>query len=319
MAQTISRQVENALVLLDALDHECWTTSAELGELLGLGRQAITPYIRAWREVGYGIESIKGKGHRLTAPRAEGNLLLTEDELYTLFLSLSRSTSDFPEQVVTRLKRRLLTLLSEKRQVEAKSLKVKNGHEGTFFQDFEILGTLQTSFRNQQVVRLSYQGLKDDQPKTRIVLPVEFVPKRNSWYLVAFDIEKAGERHLRIDRIFSAVALPERCDLPDDFRRASMHPWDFGDDNYEVQLLVRPDLARWLEEEPAHPSQELRQEPDGNFKLSYKIASVGKFVDWLMGLRGFQLLDPEPVKQALQSRAQEIVSAQGTFHVPWEV
>ena len=319
MAQPIATQVENALVLLDALDYESWTTATELGNLLGLKRQAITPYIRAWREVGYGIESVKGKGHRLTSPRAQGNLLLTEDELYALFLSLSRSTSDFPETTVARLKRRLLTLLSEKRQAEAKSLRVDSSQSAAFFQDFQILRTLQTSFQTGQIVRLRYQGLKDDEAKMRTVLPVEFVPKRSSWYLVVFDTEKLGERHLRIDRISSAVSLPETYDLPADFRRASMHPWDFGDDDFEARLLIRPDLARWLDEDPAHPSQELLELEDGNLEARFRVASVGKFVDWLMGLRGFRLLGPEPVQRVLKERAEAIVSGQGTFDVAWEI
>lgn len=319
MAQGISRQVERAQLILDALDHETWTTAKELANLVGVGRQAVTPYIQSLRKLGHPIESARGKGHRLSGPISQGHLLLDQDELYVLFLSLSRSTSDFPENVVDRLKRRLMGLMSTQRQKEAKNLRVGTSAESSFFQDLEILRALQVGIDKKQTVRLTYQGLKDTEPRCRKVFPLEFVPQREWWYLVCWDLENESEKHFRIDRIASAVPLGDEFEYPQNFRRASMHPWDFGSDDTQARILLRPDLARWLIESPAHPSQEIAENDDGSFIATYRVASNGKFLDWLMGLRGFRLLGSEVLLAAMCERARGILEDCGTFETPWEI
>lgn len=319
MAQGISRQIERAQLILDVLHEDEWITSAEIGRLLGVGRQAVTPYMKSLKEIGHDIESVKGKGHRIRGNPACGSLLLSQEELYVLFLSLSRSKADFPADVLSRLQSRLLTLLSEQRQHQAKKLKVSPDAERSYFQDFEILRTVQSSIEKETLLGLEYQGLKDAAPRSRQVVPVEFVPKRDWWYLVAYEVKSSQEKHFRIDRISSAVNLPNKAQLPENFARSSMHPWDFGTNTVEVSLKVRPDLARWLREDPAHHSQRLEPLKDGHWKATYNVATVGKFLDWLMGLRGFALLGPESVRLAMQQRAHEILSDQGTLNTPWEI
>ena len=318
MAQGIARQVERAQLILDALDHESWTTSDELGKLIGVGRQAITPYIQSLRNLGHPIESARGKGHRLAGPR-DGSLLLDQDELYVLFLSLSRSTTDFPESVVSRLKRRIMALMSSRRQQEAKSLKVGSTASSSFFKDLQVLRALQSGIDREQPVRVTYQGIKDPEPRYRKIFPLEFVPKKEWWYLVCWDLESDSEKHFRIDRISSAVPLEEGCDHPTTFQRASMHPWDFGTEKTEARILVRSDLARWLAEAPAHPSQQLVERADDLFEATFTVATPGKFLDWLMGLRGFQLLGPASLIRAMRERAEAIFTDQGTLETPWEV
>jgi predicted DNA-binding transcriptional regulator YafY len=319
LAQRIVRQVERAQLLLDALDIQEWTTSTELGTLLGIGRQAVTPYVESLREMGHPIETVRGKGHRLTARPHEGSLLLTEEELYILFLSLSRSKADFPERVLGSLKKRILNLLSTRRQTQAKALKVSIDSEGPFFQDLAVLQVIQLGLERGSLLRILYQGFRDSEARYRRVLPIEFVPKLASWYLVCWDADKDDERHLRIDRISEAITLPDQIELPPTFHRASMHPWDFGREHLKTVLQVTPDLARWLKENPAHPSQSFAESPDGGLEVSYSISSPGKFIDWLMGLRGFRLMSPDSVVKKLQERAQKLLSDQGTFNTPWEL
>lgn len=319
MAEGISRQIERAQLILDVLQEDEWLTSTEIGRMFGLGRQAVTPYIQSLRDMGHDIESVKGKGHRMRERLSTGRLNLTQEELYALFLSISRSTADFPAEVVSRLKNRLLAMLSKQRKDQAKQLKVTSSAERSYFQDFEILHTVQHALETGCLLRVTYQGIKDAEPRMRKVAPVEFVPKKDCWYLVVYDTEAKGERHFRIDRISSAIALPEKAELPGEFTRGSMHPWDFGGQPVEARLKVRTDLARWLSEDPAHPSQKLEQIDEDFWLATYQVATVGKFIDWLMGLRGFELLEPEPLVQAMKDRAQEILSNQGTLKTPWEV
>lgn len=318
MAEKITRQVERSHLLLDALDDKEWTTSTALGSVLGIGRQAVKTYIDSLKEIGYPIITARGKGHRLEAPLHEGALLLTEEELFTLFLSLSRSAKDFPEPLIARLRRRLLSRLSSSRRKTAKSLKIATESErGPFFQNLEVLKVLNASFEHGNLVRIVYQGSKDPAPRTRTVLPLQFFPRAECWYLAAWDANKQKDRHFRLDRLLSATSLDEQPALTEPSLLSSAHPWDFGSELHRVRVEVTPTLARWLAENPVHPSQRLEAQAARSI-VSFEMRSPAKFVDWLMGLRGFKLLGPDSVLRIMRERATEILETQGTLNTPWE-
>ena len=317
MAESIRNQVVKAHAILDALSTEHWSKAEDLAKLIGVGRQAITPYIKALRDLGHPIESVPGKGTRLSAELYRNPLLLCTEELTALFLALSRASGDFPESVLQRIQKRLLKSLSEQKQQEAQVLVNLPETEQPFFQDFRILEVLQKQLRGDSVVRVLYQGNKDKVARWRRVLPVEFIAKNKWWYLVIWELDDQGERHFRIDRIVDATVLPDKAELPTDFQRASMHPWDFGNKALSVELRLTKGLARWLSETPAHPSQKLQNMETETPTVSFEIACEEKFLDWLLGLRGFELLSPEPLQAKLKERAQILFETLGSLKVPW--
>lgn len=320
MAESVQRQLERAQEILDLLSAEEWVSSTTISQNVGQSAKSAKFYIDRLRKMGHEIVSARGKGHKLEAQYGEGRLLLSEDEMLALFLSLERSSADFPPALLARLKRRLLNLLSKNRQHQARALEsVKDERESSFFENLETVRVVTKARESERLLRLAYKGLKDGESRHRVVQPLALKPKKDAWYLEAWDVAESKEKSFRLDRISDAICLNDKSVIRPEEVRIAHHPWDFGTDIFTARLKVRPDLARWLAENPEHPSQSLERLECGNFLAEYQIRCPGKFLDWLMGLRGFELLGPESLVIGLRERAETLLKTLGTLNVPWEV
>lgn len=320
MAEPVRNQLERAQEILDLLSTEEWVTSDTIAGLVGQSSKSSKRYIAALREMGYEIEAARGKGYRLEGELVEGRLRLSEEETLTLFFSLERGAADFPKDIGERLRRRLETMLSKGRRQQARTPNSdNNGQRAPYFQDFDCLRAISKAQATQRLLRVSYQGLKDTQPRRRTVQPLKTVATPKGWVLEVWDVEEDKEKSFRLDRISDAICLSDPFVARDPQVQIDHHPWDFGQHSLQVELRVRPDLARWLSENPEHPSQTISELEDGEFRAQYSVRCPGKFLDWLIGLRGFELLGPPQLQTALRERAETLWKSLGTLNVPWEV
>lgn len=320
MAESVQTQLERAHEILDLLSAEDWVTSTTISQHVGQSSKSAKFYIDRLRGMGHEIEGAPGKGFRLEARVGDERLLLSDDEMITLFMSLERADRDFPRPVLNRIKRRLIHLLSKNRQRQVKALEQpQDENTRSFFQNLEAVKIISKAREAERLIRISYQGLKDEEARLRVVQPLGIKETTKGWYLEAWEVKGACERSFRLDRLSDVIPLSEKNVIDPGAVKFAHHPWDFGQDPIGVQIKVRPDLARWLEENPEHPSQSLQPLECGNVAVSYEVRCPGKFLDWLLGLRGFELLGPDSLKQRLRERAETLFHTLGTLNVPWEV
>jgi hypothetical protein len=85
-------------------------------------------------------------------------------------------------------------------------------------------------------------------------------------------------------------------------KSALFHKWDIGGtEPVPVTCRVDEDLARWLRENPIHPSQEVK---DGQLTLSVK--DLDALAHWLLSLRGLEVLNPPLLRQKVADKAKDI-------------
>ncbi len=318
MGELLSAQLERALTIRDMLCGETWTTRPQIAAELGVDVKTVGRYIGALKRMGYSIVAARGKGLRLDGELSEGQLILTDEELFALFLSLAKSADKFPHRVVANLRRRLINQLS--RSARKKVERIENVSDATGTEsDGSILRDIFTSLESGRLLRIRYRGLKDRIHITRTIGPLRFASHRDAWVLEAWDVEKGGERNFRLDRIGSSSLLAEKFVAREKSEPSAQHPWDFGSVATTVSLLLQPRLAEWLRENPVHPSQALCDVGDGVVRCTLQVTGREKFIDWVMGLRGFCLEGPPEFQAALVARAQAMATGCGTFDVPWEI
>lgn len=318
MAEEILSQLERAIAIRDMLSGEEWTTRPRIAAELGVDVKTVGRYIKALKRMDYHIVSARGKGLRLEENFCEGQLLLSEEELYALFLSLAKSADQFPQRVVVSLKRRLINQLSQSAREKVEPITSDRGGDGKVG-DLAVLRDIFTALGGKRLLRIAYRGLKDSETQSRRVAPLRFVCVREAWYLEAYDVDKAGERNFRLDRVRGTALLQEKFLTPEKHESFAHHPWDFGNEATTVVLSLKPGLADWLRENPAHPSQILQQVADGTTRCTFTVKGREKFIDWLMSLRGFRLEGPPDYRSALSHRATTISAEFGTFDTAWEV
>lgn len=72
---------------------------------------------------------------------------------------------------------------------------------------YEVLSICSEALINQTSLRFTYQGTNDQEPHPRFVSPQTLSYRDGNWLLTAYDFERRGTRHFRIDRM-TALEVP---------------------------------------------------------------------------------------------------------------
>lgn len=107
-----------------------------------------------------------------------------------------------------------------------------------------------------------------------------------------FDISSEGGYRLGDDEGVGVLGPPE----------TGMHPWDVkAASPVEVEIKVEPGLAKVLEKNPLHPSQQLKGD-----RLKLKVSGPDRIVDWLMSVQAAELVSPRWLRGTVARRAKDL-------------
>ena len=210
MAATTSRTLE-LLSLLQS--HRHWS-ARELADRLGVSERTLRRDVERLRELGYGIESMRGSagGYRLEAGTGLPPLLLTDDEGVAIAVGLrSQATAGIRgaehttlsalakiEQVLPSALRRRIDALASHAAVGS-SGREASGRPAPEI-DTELLGLLALGCRDSERLRFRYTDAAGES-SSRAVEPYRLVPVARRWYLLAWDRQREDWRTFRLDRI----------------------------------------------------------------------------------------------------------------------
>ncbi|WP_173922646.1 YafY family protein [Agromyces sp. Marseille-P2726] len=210
MAATTSRTLE-LLSLLQS--HRHWS-ARELVDRLGVSERTLRRDVERLRELGYGIESMRGSagGYRLEAGTGLPPLLLTDDEGVAIAVGLrSQATAGLRgaehttlsalakiEQVLPAALRRRIDALASHATVAVAGRGASDLPAPVV--DTELLGLLALACRDSERLRFSYTDAAGT-ASSRVVEPYRLVPVARRWYLLAWDRQREDWRTFRLDRI----------------------------------------------------------------------------------------------------------------------
>jgi predicted DNA-binding transcriptional regulator YafY len=239
MAATTSRTLE-LLSLLQS--HRHWSARELVGRL-GVSERTLRRDVERLRELGYGIESMRGSagGYRLEAGTGLPPLLLTDDEGVAIAVGLrSQATAGLRgaehttlsalakiEQVLPAALRRRIDALQSHATVWAGGAGGRGaGPEASARTipeiDTELLGALALACRDAERLRFTYTDAAGTS-SARIIEPYRLVPVARRWYLLAWDRQRDDWRTFRLDRIADVFATRVRFEprlLSDDDARS---------------------------------------------------------------------------------------------------
>jgi len=223
MAATTSRTLE-LLSLLQS--HRHWS-ARELVDRLGVSDRTLRRDVERLRELGYGIESLRGSagGYRLEAGTGLPPLLLTDDEGVAIALGLrSQATAGLRgaehttlsalakiEQVLPpALRRRIEALQSHTAAGPGTGARNRAGRPSPEV-DTDLLGLLALACRDSERLRFRYTDASGT-ASGRSVEPYRLVPVARRWYLLAWDRDRDDWRTFRLDRISDVFPTRVRFD-----------------------------------------------------------------------------------------------------------
>lgn len=211
MLDTSARLLE----LLSLLQSRAEWSGAELSERLGVGARTIRRDVERLRALGYPVNATRGVagGYRLGAGASLPPLLLDDEEAVAVAAGLRAATS----VGITGIEEISLRALAKLEQVLPARLRRRVNALGAATVpypgagptvDAETLATIAGACRDHERLRFAYQG-HDRVASRRLVEPHRLVHNGRRWYLVAWDVDRAGWRTFRVDRIEPSPA-PDR-------------------------------------------------------------------------------------------------------------
>lgn len=195
------------LRLLALLQSRPEWSGADLADRLRVTGRTVRRDVERLRLLGYPVEARPGTGggYRLGPGAVLPPLLLDDDEAVAVAVglgSVAQSGLSGIEETALRALAKLEQVLPSRlrRQVRTvRSAVVPVAGAGPAA-DVEVLMTVAAAIRDQQRLRVDYRR-HDGTGSRRVVEPHRVVHAGRRWYLVAWDVERADWRTLRLDRL----------------------------------------------------------------------------------------------------------------------
>ena len=213
---------ERLLALLDMLGRRTMWTGAELGDELGITERTVRRDVERLRSLGYRIESAQGAGggYRLGIGRRLPPLLLNDGEAVQLAVALRTAVSASSEapggaaersddalSALAKLEQHMPSRLREQvAGIVRGSVALDSARRAP---DADVLLGFSRAIRDTLLVGFAYvngQGVAS----ARRAEPYRLVASAGRWYVQCFDLDRAGWRSFRVDRITELKASSRR-------------------------------------------------------------------------------------------------------------
>ncbi len=162
-------------------------------------------------------------------------------------------------------------------------------------------------------VRIWYQAARRPDVREHIIRPYFMEPGHKALYVVAYTETYERVITFKMERIRRAELLDETFELPADFLPARVLRqswgiiWDASVE--EVVLRFSPDVARRVDENVWHPSQEIEELPDGGRLMRLRVSGTLEIEPWIKSWgAAVEVLAPESLRRKIADEARALVA-----------
>jgi predicted DNA-binding transcriptional regulator YafY len=188
------------------------------------------------------------------------------------------------------------------------------GKEAVLTREKMYLETIRKAIAEERKIQFAYiKGIADEEGNrhsVRTAAPYGLVLTQGVWLLVAHCELRENIRHFRLSRMSELTVLPDRFDLPPDFRMKNYKPRD--DRELSVCIRVNPEIADRVKEagnffmvsfEP-----ELEGDNGGSWLATFRIRRPEELLHWVLGWgAGMQVLEPESFRERVRDEVVKML------------
>jgi predicted DNA-binding transcriptional regulator YafY len=311
MRETRAKKWGRLMDLIHRIAAEPGRSSQELATAMRCTQRTIFRDLSELQDLGLALYN--DDGYRFAADAFLPAINLEPRELLALLLGARLLESIGGEDLAPEARRALEKLLratSEERRPDMGALRntvqMNAPSEDT---GVSQLMRLQAVIGNGAQLRLRYLGLHDQQALDRVVDPMGLFGFRQVWYLRAFDHGRGGFRSFRLSRVvdWEQLETPVVHSAKMELQEAVYHRWDIeGAEVLTVELKVTEPLARWLVENPPHPSQQVEGD-----RVVYQVSDLAAVARWAASLHGLEVISPAPLRRQMAGLAGELQALYG--------
>lgn len=247
-------------------------------------------------------------GYRLLEKSGLKKLALTLEEALALIYGMKLMEKQRgPIRAGTELKGKLFDLLPNQLRNEIEDLQKQVEVSANTSVDYSESGGLfkriNEAIRQQRCLDMEYYSFTSGELKTRIVDPYQIVYQDGFWYLVAFCHLRNEVRLFRVDRIRKLELMVGNFVKPSGFDLESYlgSAWQMErGEEYSFQVQLWGNAARYARETRFHPSQEIREMPDGSLLLTAKACGLKSVTRWVLQFGGeAEVIEPVKLREVV--------------------
>ena len=312
---TILREIERARGIGVTIDG--------LASLCGVTTRTIRRDLQALEEAGFPLYDDRSHDDRRTRWNIHGQAFkslaagLTLSELCALYFSRtlleSLAGTPFREDVESAFEKLASVLTPHMRQfldqlprvISTKADPMRH-REDPRQQDL-IARALEATLHHRQTT-ITYHSKSSDRTKTYLVHPYRLAYAQGGLYLLAYVPEYAEVRTFAVERIQDASVLDERFtpieELPDDAFPHSLGVHSGPPERVEVEF--QPAAAEYVRAREWHPSQQLREAPNGGVVVILNVCLDRALQSWILSFGPFaRVVSPESLARGIAEQIEE--------------
>lgn len=311
-----------ALVLL--LQNRPNMTSKDLADHFGVSRRTIFRDLRTLGESGVPLTYAEGGGYEILEGYQLPPLMFTAREAATLLvgtaftklqpdLSLRADADEVALKIRSVLPGSVRDYIDRLQDNTVIAPYLRNLDPGQGSHDEEGRWyELSEAVAKQRSVFMQYYVASRDELTKRKVDPLGLVYYSDSWNLIAYDHLRKDVRNFRLDRIRKMRMMTDVFLRPDDFDlEAYLKEKGSSPRNERFTLRFKPRVYRWAKRSlPAEVEEEF--ETEDRVQVTFYFENVEYIARWLLRYgTDVDVVEPEALRESLQSRAQRLAEHYG--------
>lgn len=178
--------------------------------------------------------------------------------------------------------------------------------------DLKTFDTLAKATAQRQQLLLTYRKPARQDAEPRKVDPYHLANINGEWFLFAYCHLRKDIRTFAPARIQAIVVTGETFERPQDFSLSQRLRDSFGvhsgKGEYQIRLHCDETVAAYIREKKWHPSQQLRELPDGSLELQLKLSSLTEIKRWVLGWGGsVSVMEPAELSAGVAAAAERVL------------
>ncbi len=176
----------------------------------------------------------------------------------------------------------------------------------------ELITELERAIEAGKRLKIEYNSLNDNETRDRKLDPYNLILKNGACYLVGYCHLREDIRTFRIDRINSCIVLEETYERAENFSADKYFRYSWGIErgsDYKVELVFNGVAARVVREYNWHPSQELKELPNGNLLFKVRTGSTMEIKRWILSFGSeVEVKEPDWLSEEIKKDLEEALS-----------
>lgn len=228
---------------------------------------------------------------------------VTEGELLTLFVA-QKTLTQYKNTIFENPLRNVLKKLSQELHREGFENHFSFRPFGIPTANLELFDELGQAVLHSVEVRFEYCKLNSTIHEERLVRPYHLSYIDNQWYLFAFDLMRNGMRTFALPRIRLLKVTKTPFKRPANFSPEKLLEKSFGvfsgKAQHQVTIIFDSFAAKLVQEKQWHPSQKIKNQPDGTVLFEMSVSSLHEVERWVLSWKEHALvLEPKSLRKSV--------------------